>query len=105
MFTAYTFLSLFFFYLYGYHRDLHLLTPSFPTRRSSDLPQSPSLDRDQQHDQLVVPQRLRHQQFQVCRHADGNEEQAEQQTFERLDIGMEFMAKLGFGQQARKSVV
>src|SRR3546814_16454688 len=26
-------------------------------------------------------------------------EQAEQQTFERLDIGMEFMAKLGFGQQ------
>src|SRR3546814_14454909 len=31
--------------------------------------------------------------------SDGNEEQAEQQTFERLDIGMEFMAKLGFGQQ------
>src|SRR3546814_13993855 len=23
--------------LYGDHRDLHLLTPSFPTRRSSDL--------------------------------------------------------------------
>src|SRR5689334_24758572 len=27
------FLSFFFFYCYGYHRDLH----SFPTRRSSDL--------------------------------------------------------------------
>src|SRR3546814_15115165 len=26
-----------FFYLYGYHRDLHVLTHSFPTRRSSDL--------------------------------------------------------------------
>src|SRR3546814_2170876 len=27
----------FFFYGYGDHRDLHVLTPSFPTRRSSDL--------------------------------------------------------------------
>src|SRR3546814_702296 len=27
----------FFFYLYGDHRYLHVLTPSFPTRRSSDL--------------------------------------------------------------------
>src|SRR3546814_3729126 len=27
----------FFFYWYGDHRDLHLLTHSFPTRRSSDL--------------------------------------------------------------------
>src|SRR3546814_9812803 len=27
----------FFFSLYGYHRDLHVLTHSFPTRRSSDL--------------------------------------------------------------------
>src|SRR3546814_15526915 len=26
-----------FFYLYGDHRDLHVLTHSFPTRRSSDL--------------------------------------------------------------------
>src|SRR3546814_9224048 len=25
------------FYVYGYHRDLHVLTHSFPTRRSSDL--------------------------------------------------------------------
>src|SRR3546814_11156723 len=29
---------MFFFYLYGAHRDLHVLTPSFPTRRSSYLP-------------------------------------------------------------------
>src|SRR3546814_2477661 len=28
---------LFFFYIYGHHRELHGLTPSFPTRRSSDL--------------------------------------------------------------------
>src|SRR3546814_2444963 len=28
----------FFFELYGDHRDLHVLTHSFPTRRSSDLP-------------------------------------------------------------------
>src|SRR3546814_3712749 len=28
---------LFFFYCYGHHRDLHVLTHSFPTRRSSDL--------------------------------------------------------------------
>src|SRR3546814_20391995 len=28
---------MFFFYLYGDHRDLHVLTPSFPTLRSSDL--------------------------------------------------------------------
>src|SRR3546814_19082910 len=27
----------FFFYRSGNHRDLHVLTPSFPTRRSSDL--------------------------------------------------------------------
>src|SRR3546814_17556775 len=26
---------------YGYHRDLHVLTHSFPTRRSSDLLRSP----------------------------------------------------------------
>src|SRR3546814_5280461 len=26
------------FKLYGYHRDLHVLTHSFPARRSSDLP-------------------------------------------------------------------
>src|SRR3546814_20556332 len=28
----------FLFYLYGVHRDLHVLTHSFPPRRSSDLP-------------------------------------------------------------------
>src|SRR5881398_1605696 len=27
----------FFFYCYGYHRDLHVKRHSFPTRRSSDL--------------------------------------------------------------------
>src|SRR3546814_15348987 len=28
---------MFFFYCYGDHRDLHVLTHSFPTRRSADL--------------------------------------------------------------------
>src|SRR3546814_6572125 len=32
---------LFLFYAYGAHRDLHVLTHSFPTRRSSDLADSP----------------------------------------------------------------
>src|SRR3546814_11285529 len=31
------FVFFFFFYFYGDHRDLHVLTHSFPTRRSSDL--------------------------------------------------------------------
>src|SRR3546814_6122644 len=31
-------LVVFFFYGYGDHRDLHVLTHSFPSRRSSDLP-------------------------------------------------------------------
>src|SRR3546814_14222946 len=34
----YAYLWLFFFYCCGDHRDLHVLTHSFPTRRSSDLP-------------------------------------------------------------------
>src|SRR3546814_1232122 len=38
MFRLY--LHFFFFSLYGDHRDLHVLTHSFPTRRSSDLPPS-----------------------------------------------------------------
>src|SRR3546814_6399088 len=32
---------LLFFYLYGDHRELHVLTHSFPTRRSSDLVAQP----------------------------------------------------------------
>src|SRR3546814_11732814 len=35
-YTDYTY-SHFFFYLYRYPQDLHLLTPSFPTGRSSDF--------------------------------------------------------------------
>src|SRR3546814_13046003 len=33
----YTYSIYFFFSVYGDHRDLHVLTHSFPTRRSSDL--------------------------------------------------------------------
>src|SRR3546814_6772259 len=35
-------LRLFFFYCHGAHRDLHALTHSFPTRRSSDLRAAPA---------------------------------------------------------------
>src|SRR3546814_13727170 len=34
----FTLCFVFFFYCYGDTRDLHVLTHSFPTRRSSDLP-------------------------------------------------------------------
>src|SRR3546814_12052679 len=37
VFSIYVGLFFFFFYFYGDHRVLHLLTHSFPTRRSSDL--------------------------------------------------------------------
>src|SRR3546814_8202349 len=37
----------FFFYIYGYHRDLLVLTHSFPTRRSSDLLRPPAHQVDQ----------------------------------------------------------
>src|SRR3546814_15044296 len=37
MVILFAFYFLFFFSWYGDHRDLHVLTHSFPTRRSSDL--------------------------------------------------------------------
>src|SRR3546814_13945378 len=40
----------FFYYRYGYPRDLHVLTHSFPTRRSSDL--EPGHDDDDHRDDL-----------------------------------------------------
>src|SRR3546814_3116867 len=49
---------LFCFYVYGHHRDLHVLTHSFPTRRSSDLLASlrllPKLGIDDDHRALAV---------------------------------------------------
>src|SRR3546814_13988608 len=40
------YVSVCFFEVYGYHRDLHVLTHSFPPRRSSDLAQAfHSIDR------------------------------------------------------------
>src|SRR3546814_12084913 len=43
MFVVYRGCMLFFFVCYGDHRDLHVLTHSFPTRRSSDLCDQPKL--------------------------------------------------------------
>src|SRR3546814_7344426 len=42
-----------FFELYGDHRDLHVLTHSFPTRRSSDL-----LPRRARHPHVAVDQQV-----------------------------------------------
>src|SRR3546814_622707 len=52
-FSVFLFLVFFFFYGYGDHRDLHVLTHSFPTRRSSDL--SDSLSSLPDAPRLVTP--------------------------------------------------
>ena len=44
-------------------------------------------------------QRLLEQQAEVGRHADRDEEQAEQQALERLDVGLELVAVLAVGEQ------
>src|SRR3546814_1017889 len=46
--TSYNLRCTFFFSLYGDHRDLHVLTHSFPTRRSSDLNTADQWRRTQQ---------------------------------------------------------
>src|SRR3546814_8270819 len=43
MFVSHYLLLSFVFSWYGHHRELHVLTHSFPTRRSSDLAQKPQL--------------------------------------------------------------
>ena len=45
------------------------------------------------------PQRLARQLAEVDVHADGEEEEAEQQALERLDGGLDRLAELGLGQQ------
>src|SRR3546814_11725221 len=52
------FLLCFFFYLYVYHLYLHVLTHSFPTRRSSDLVDK-SLSASDLHDERVINELLR----------------------------------------------
>ena len=39
---------------------------------------------------------LRARQIQIGRHADGDEEEAQQQALERFDVGLQFMAVFGF---------
>src|SRR3546814_17266977 len=50
----------FFFYCDGYHRDLHGLTHSFPTRRSSDLASPRKIIRGQVHEVLATyPEKIK----------------------------------------------
>ena len=56
----------------------------------------------QQHEAEGQPQdqqRLLADQAQIGRHADGDEEQPEQQSLEGLDVGLEFVAKFAVREQ------
>ncbi len=57
------------------------------------------LDGDETGDEGENEARLLQDQPQVDRHADGGEEEPEQQPFEGLDVGLELVAVGGFGQQ------
>jgi len=41
---------------------------------------------------------MRCKQIEVGAHPDGHEEQPEQQSLERLDVGLELMPELGIGE-------
>src|SRR3546814_10032997 len=58
----------FFFYCYGDHRDLHVLTHTFPTRRSSDLQYAAEL--------RAEARSLGFAQFRRCGHRRGTLRQA-----------------------------
>ena len=57
------------------------------------------LDEQQHRDQQQHQRQLREQQAQVQQHADGDEEQAEQDVLERLDDGLGLVLELGLGEQ------
>ncbi len=61
--------------------------------------QHPELHDDQACDEQCDAARLLEQQADVGYHADGHEEQAEQQALERLDVGFELMTVLAVGEQ------
>src|SRR3546814_3899716 len=58
---------LFFFKGYGDHRDLHVLTHSFPTRRSSDLAAQENGTTTPVVPRMERPPRMPSRGFQVCR--------------------------------------
>ena len=57
------------------------------------------LGRHQAKRQSNQQKRLLYDQAQIDRHADGDEEQAQQQALERLDVGFQFVAVFRIGQQ------
>jgi hypothetical protein len=61
--------------------------------------QDSRLDRNQQRHQAQHAPRLVEQQAEVRGHADGDEEQTQQQAFEWLDVRLQFVAVLGIRQQ------
>ena len=67
------------------------------TARATQI--SAALSAEQAQRQREDHERLRGEQAQVRRHADRDEEQAEQQALERLDVGLELVAILAVGEQ------
>ena len=72
-----------------------------PSRRAGGVVQSPpsaeqikdrGLEGDEAHDQREQLDGLADQHAEIDRHADGDEEHGEQQSFERRDVGFDLMA-------------
>ncbi|MNZ84848.1 hypothetical protein D3C78_1036190 [compost metagenome] len=66
---------------------------------ASNQPQHTHFNDQETDQQDEDPQRMRHQRAKVHRHADTDEEQPQQQTFERLDIAFQRMTIFGARQQ------
>ena len=74
--------------------------PRRGTRNSRARPAiSDGLDGDEPDHRGEQPERLARQLAKIDVHADGEEEDAEQQALERLDGGLDGLAELGLGQQ------
>lgn len=70
-----------------------------PAHDAAQRPQQHTLHQQQAHHQQQHAARLVHQQHDVHRHADADEEQAQQQTLERLQMGFQLVPVFGVGQQ------
>ena len=68
-------------------------------RPAADAEQQRELDRQQGRHARGDQFGLRHHRVQVDVHADGDEEQAQQQALERVDLRFQLVAEFGIGQQ------
>ena len=73
--------------------------PRFEPLPAAEQEQNQRLDGYKQDRQRNDELWFRDQQPEIQRHADCGEEDTEQQTFERRDIGLEFVAIAAFGKQ------